>query len=158
MTDVVQPVAVPAPAKAVKATTAAKAAPKAAAPKAAAPKAAAPVAATGSEAAVSARVKKEVPVLEPGDRATQSVLVAQFAEKHKVPKTEAAEILHAVTELFVENLKKGNSVQVSGLGTLKVITRNPRTVMNMKTREKVAIEGYKTVYFVPSAEVKRLPN
>ena len=51
-------------------------------------------------------------------------------------------------------LKKGQSVQLIGFGTFKVVARKARTGVNPKTGEKIKIKASKAVKFGAGKELK----
>ena len=88
----------------------------------------------------------------------QSVKKTQFiqwiAEKLNVPKKQAAEFVEAFVEGVTGILKKGDKLNVSGLGIFKVADRPARMGRNPRTGESIQIKASKKVRFTPSKVLK----
>lgn len=74
-------------------------------------------------------------------------LVAAIAAKAEMPKAQAAKALEAALEAAIEALKKGESVQLIGFGTLAVIDRPAHKGINPATKEMITIPAKKVVKF-----------
>ena len=83
-----------------------------------------------------------------------SKLAGELAEKHEMSKKAVNELLGSFIELTVKNLKKGNKVRVTGLGTLQVRKRAARMGRNPATGEPVQIKASKKVAFRAAKELK----
>lgn len=88
----------------------------------------------------------------------ESVKKTQFAawiaEKMNVPKKQAAEFVEAFVMGVTEVLKKGNKLNVSGLGIFKVADRPARMGRNPRTGESIQIKASKKVRFTSSKVLK----
>lgn len=76
-----------------------------------------------------------------------SELVDALAEKTGLPKAKAREVLDAHAEIVVDELKTNGSVQLAGIGKLKLGDRPEREGRNPATGEKMTIKASKTVKF-----------
>jgi len=74
-------------------------------------------------------------------------LVGALAEKTGTTKAQAKAFLDAHAELLVEELKNSGSVQVAGIGKLKLGDRAERQGRNPATGEAITIKAAKTVKF-----------
>jgi DNA-binding protein HU-beta len=83
-----------------------------------------------------------------------SKIAAELAEKHEMSKKAMAELLGSFIELTVKNLKKGNKVRVTGLGTFQVRKRPARLGRNPLTGEQIKIKASKKLAFRAAKEVK----
>ena len=88
------------------------------------------------EKAAAAPAKKEKSL---GD------LVAALAEKTGVTKVQAKSFLDAHAALLIEELKTSGSVQLAGIGKLKMGERAERQGRNPSTGEAITIKAAKTV-------------
>lgn len=88
----------------------------------------------------------------------ESVKKTQFAqmlsEKLNVPKKQAGEFVEAFVEGVTGILRKGNKLNVSGLGIFKVADRPARMGRNPRTGESIQIKASKKVRFSPSKVLK----
>jgi len=86
----------------------------------------------------------------------KEALAQKIAEKFDIPKKTAVEILNYFAELIAQNLKQGNKVKLTGLGTFRVRERKARTAINPKTGEKINVPATRVPKFTPSKELKEL--
>ena len=77
--------------------------------------------------------------------------VAKFAG---VPKTVAAKVVSASTEVITKALKKNDSVQLTGFGTWSVSKRPARTGRNPATGKAIKIAACKSPKFKAGKELK----
>ena len=69
-------------------------------------------------------------------------------------KAAAEKAVAATIDSIAGALKKGQSVQLIGFGTFKVVARKARTGVNPKTGEKIKIKASKAVKFGAGKELK----
>ncbi|MEP6924848.1 MAG: HU family DNA-binding protein [Pyrinomonadaceae bacterium] len=74
-------------------------------------------------------------------------LVSALAEKTGVTKAKAREFLDAHAALLVDELKQNGSVQLAGIGKLKLGMRAARQGRNPATGAAITIKASKTVKF-----------
>jgi len=74
-------------------------------------------------------------------------LVGALAESTGITKDKAREVLDAHAELLVNELKSNGSVQLAGIGKLKMGERAERQGRNPATGEAITIKASKTVKF-----------
>ena len=77
----------------------------------------------------------------------KSELCAAIAEKTGMTKKDAEKFTGAFVETVIENMKKGERVQVVGFGTFEVRERPARNARNPRTGETIAIEASKAPVF-----------
>lgn len=82
-----------------------------------------------------------------GKEKSLNELVGALAEKTGISKAKAKELLDAHAELLVEELKQNGSVQLAGVGKLKLGERAERQGRNPATGEAITIKASKTVKF-----------
>ena len=73
--------------------------------------------------------------------------VERLADTMDMAKTEAAELLEAVTNLIKRELKSGGNVTLTGFGTFEVRKRKARKGRNPKTGEEILIKASKVPVF-----------
>jgi DNA-binding protein HU-beta len=74
-------------------------------------------------------------------------LVSALAEKTGTTKAQAKAFLDAHAALLIEELKTSGSVQLAGIGKLKMGERAERQGRNPSTGEAITIKAAKTVKF-----------
>jgi len=74
-------------------------------------------------------------------------LVGALAETTGLTKDKAREVLDAHAELLINELKTNGSVQLAGIGKLKMGERSERQGRNPSTGEAITIKASKTVKF-----------
>ena len=74
-------------------------------------------------------------------------LVSALAETTGLTKAKAKEVLDAHAELLVSELKSNGSVQLAGIGKLKMGERAERQGRNPSTGAAITIKASKTVKF-----------
>jgi DNA-binding protein HU-beta len=84
---------------------------------------------------------------EPAKEKSVGELVSALAEKTGLTKAKAKEVLDAHAELLVNELQTTGSVQLAGIGKLKLGERAARQGRNPATGETITIKASKTVKF-----------
>ncbi len=82
-----------------------------------------------------------------GKEKSMSELVSALAETTGLSKAKAKEVLDAHAELLISELKTNGSVQLVGIGKLKLGQRAERQGRNPSTGEAITIKASKTVKF-----------
>jgi DNA-binding protein HU-beta len=83
-----------------------------------------------------------------------SEIVSALAETSGLSKAKAKEVLDAHAELLINELKENGSVQLAGIGKLKLGERAERQGRNPSTGEAITIKASKTVKFSGSKRLK----
>ena len=81
--------------------------------------------------------------------------IAAIAEEAGLSKTDAAK---AVTDVVVEEMKKGEKIQLVGFGTFEVSKRPERQGINPATKEKITIAAANVPKFKAGAALKNALN
>ncbi len=87
---------------------------------------------------------------------TKADIVNFVFEKVGLPKNEAQEMVEIVFDTIKQTLAAGESIKISGFGTLNVRKKNARVGRNPKTREEVEITPRRVVTFKASDQLKEL--
>jgi DNA-binding protein HU-beta len=82
-----------------------------------------------------------------GKEKSLTELVSTLADKIGITKAKAKEVLDAHAELLINELKQNGSVQLAGIGKLKLGQRAERQGRNPATGEAITIKASKTVKF-----------
>lgn len=83
-----------------------------------------------------------------------SELVSALAETTGLSKTQTKEVMDAYANLLIDELKDTGSVQIAGIGKLKLGERAERQGRNPSTGEAITIKASKTVKFSGSKRLK----
>jgi DNA-binding protein HU-beta len=78
---------------------------------------------------------------------TKKELVGAIAEKTDLTTKQAGNALNAFVSAFAASMKKGQRIQLPGLGTFKVDQRSARVVRNPRTGAKLNVPAKKVVKF-----------
>ncbi len=79
-------------------------------------------------------------------------------EKCGLSQKQAKKFASDMFALIIEKLQEGEQIKVRGLGTFKVISVEPRESVNVRTGERILIEGHDKVTFTPDSLIKELVN
>ena len=84
--------------------------------------------------------------------------VAAIAEEAGISKTDAAKAVKAFTDVVVEEMKKGEKIQLVGFGTFEVSERAAREGRNPQTGETMQIAASKSPKFKAGKALKDAIN
>ena len=74
-------------------------------------------------------------------------LVAAVAEKAGMTKKDAERVVNATIDTIIQNLIKGEKVQISGFGNFEVKVREARVGRNPRTKESIEIPATRLPVF-----------
>jgi DNA-binding protein HU-beta len=89
-----------------------------------------------------------------GKEKSAGELTAALAEATGITKAKAKEVLDAHAELLISELRESGSVQLVGIGKLKLGERAERQGRNPATGEAMTIKASKTVKFAGGKRFK----
>lgn len=81
-------------------------------------------------------------------------LVVSIAEKAAISKKDAEKALSAFLDTVVDELKKGEKVQLVGFGTFEVRERAARAGINPRTKQTIEIAASKNPVFKAGKPLK----
>ena len=82
-------------------------------------------------------------------------LAVKLAEKFSLPKKRGEEIIEAMTDLIIEELKGGGEVTIAGFGAFSARTRAARMGVNpQKPTEKITIPEVRVPKFKAGKTLK----
>ncbi|MDL1971207.1 MAG: HU family DNA-binding protein [Candidatus Desulfofervidaceae bacterium] len=87
---------------------------------------------------------------------TKTGLAARVAEKLGIKKKDAAQVVNFLFETIKEALKAGESVNIVGFGSFKVVQRAAREGRNPVTGEVIEIPAKKVVKFKAGKKLKEI--
>lgn len=79
-----------------------------------------------------------------------------ISQKLGIKRFEAYHFIDFMIEVMTESLRKDNKIVLSNFGTLKVVNRNPKKVINPNTKGEMVINPKKVVKFTPSKNLKEV--
>ena len=85
-------------------------------------------------------------------------LIAAIAEKTELSKKDAEKAVKAFTDVVVEELQKGEKIQLVGFGTFEVSERAAREARNPQTGEPMNIAACKAPKFKAGKALKDAIN
>ena len=81
-------------------------------------------------------------------------LIAAVAEKAGMTKKDAERVVNATVDTIIQNLVKGEKVQISGFGIFEVKAREARVGRNPRTKESIEIPATRLPVFKASKVLK----
>jgi DNA-binding protein HU-beta len=112
-------------------------------------------AASKTEASKSAAPKTAAAkAAAPKPTITLKTITADLAEKYELSKKDANLLMVDLVTHVVKNLKKGNRIRISGLGSLQVRKHAARKGRNPATGESIKIPARKKIAFRASKDLK----
>lgn len=81
-------------------------------------------------------------------------LIQMLADKNGVSKKDAASYLEALVETLTSLLRKGEKINITGLGIFKVADRKAREGRNPRTGATIQIPASKKLRFTASKVMK----
>lgn len=85
---------------------------------------------------------------------TRALVTTAACEATGLPKADVAAIGQRMFELMADALKSGDTVKLTGFGTLEVRSRAERIGRNPRTGTEHKITPRQTVVFTPSAKLR----
>lgn len=82
-------------------------------------------------------------------------LIAQIANKTRMPKKQIEKIMDAMLDTVVDEVSNGNKVLISGFGLFYSAHRKARNGINPNTKERIKIEGMQLPKFRPGTQFKK---
>jgi integration host factor subunit beta len=89
---------------------------------------------------------------------TKADLIEEIAREVKMTRKDAETIIETIFDSVVRALRRGDKVEIRGLGSFRTRLRPPRVGRNPKTGERVEVPAKRVPHFRPSKELKDLVN
>jgi integration host factor subunit alpha len=90
-----------------------------------------------------------------GQTLTRAGLRRRLIERFGVAPSDADRLVTRLLDLIGSELGQGQTVKLTGFGTLEVRTRGARKGRNPKTGDPYPVAARRVVVFTPSAHLKR---
>lgn len=87
---------------------------------------------------------------------TKAEIVEEINQKLGLTKKDIARVLDLFFEIIKGGLRNNDHIELRGLGTFEVKTREKREARNPKTGESVVVPKRRVPYFRPGKELKAI--
>ena len=92
------------------------------------------------------------------EKVNKTTFAAMIADRLDLTKQQSSKTIEAIFEEIASQLKIGNSITLSGLGTYHIKERAARTGRNPTTGKAIQIPASKVARFKAGKELKELVN
>jgi integration host factor subunit beta len=89
---------------------------------------------------------------------TKADLIEEVLKVTELPRKESETIVETIFESIIDDLQKGDKIEIRGFGSFRTRQRRGRVGRNPKTGAKVEVPPKKIPFFKPSKELKDFVN
>ena len=89
---------------------------------------------------------------------TKSELIEFFANRKKLPKKRAEEIVNCVISSMTQSILRKERIEIRGFGSFSIKQYKPYKGRNPKTGETVSVRAKKSIHFKVGKELKERVN
>ena len=87
---------------------------------------------------------------------TKAELVEKLANKNKLSKKQAVDVINAITQSISDALAEGNKVEIRGFGSFRIRDRKARVAYNPRSRMEVEVPAKKVPFFRAGVDLKKM--
>ena len=87
---------------------------------------------------------------------TKAELVGKLANKSKLSRKQAVDVVNAMTQSISDSLATGNKVEIRGFGSFVIRERNARIVHNPRSREIVEVPAKRVPFFKAGNDLRKV--
>jgi integration host factor subunit beta len=87
---------------------------------------------------------------------TKAELVEKLANKNKLSRKQAIDVINAITQSISDSLAEGNKVEIRGFGSFRIRDRKARTAYNPISRVEVEVPAKKVPYFTAGKDLRKV--
>ncbi len=87
---------------------------------------------------------------------TKSDIIETISEASGITRIETETVVNGFISAIQQALKEGNEVEIRGLGSFRIINREPRKARNPKSGETVFLPRRRTPRIKPSSELRKI--
>ena len=87
---------------------------------------------------------------------TKAELVEKLANKSKLSRKQAVDVINAMTQSISDSLAEGNKVEIRGFGSFRVRDRKARTAYNPRSRVEVEVPAKKVPFFTVGKDLRKV--
>ncbi|MCH2264772.1 MAG: integration host factor subunit beta, partial [SAR86 cluster bacterium] len=83
-------------------------------------------------------------------------LVVKLANKRKLSRKQAVDVVNAITQSISDSLAGGNKVEIRGFGSFVIRERNARIAHNPRSREIVEVPAKRVPFFKAGNDLRKV--
>lgn len=87
---------------------------------------------------------------------TKAELVGKLANKSKLSRKQAVDVVNAMTQSISDSLATGNKVEIRGFGSFVIRERNARIAHNPRSREIVEVPAKRVPFFKAGNDLRKV--
>ncbi|HAT22654.1 MAG TPA: integration host factor subunit beta [Dehalococcoidia bacterium] len=87
---------------------------------------------------------------------TKAELVGKLANKSKLSRKQAVDVVNAITQSISDSLATGNKVEIRGFGSFVIRERNARIAHNPRSREIVEVPAKRVPFFKAGNDLRKV--
>jgi len=87
---------------------------------------------------------------------TKAELVGKLANKIKLNRKQAEDVVNAMTQSISDSLAGGNKVEIRGFGSFVIRERNARIAHNPRSREIVEVPAKRVPFFKAGNDLRKV--
>ena len=87
---------------------------------------------------------------------TKAELVRKLANKIKLNRKQAEDVVNAMTQSISDSLAGGNKVEIRGFGSFVLRERNARIAHNPRSREIVEVPAKRVPFFKAGNDLRKV--
>jgi len=87
---------------------------------------------------------------------TKAELVEKLADKSKLSRKQAVDVINAMTQSISDSLAEGHKVEIRGFGSFRIRERNERIARNPKSGEWIEVPAKKVPFFKAGNDLKEI--
>ena len=87
---------------------------------------------------------------------TKAELVGKLANKSKLSRKQAVDVVNAMTQSICDSLATGNKVEIRGFGSFHIRERKERIVHNPRSGEWVEVPAKKVPFFKAGNDLRKM--
>ena len=87
---------------------------------------------------------------------TKAELVGKLANKSKLSRKQAVDVVNAITQSISDSLAGGDKVEIRGFGSFVIRGRNSRIAHNPRSREIVEVPAKRVPFFKAGNDLRKV--
>ena len=87
---------------------------------------------------------------------TKAELVGKLANKSKLSRKQAVDVVNAITQSISDSLAGGDKVEIRGFGSFVIRERNSRIAHNPRSREIVEVPAKRVPFFKAGNDLRKV--
>jgi len=87
---------------------------------------------------------------------TKAELVGKLANKSKLSRKQAVDVVNAMTQSISDSLAGGDKVEIRGFGSFVIRERNSRIAHNPRSREIVEVPAKRVPFFKAGNDLRKV--